>query len=255
MILSKQRNPAWNREELILALDAYVRWDGSPPNKTSNEITALSSEIGALRRSIGAEGDQSLRNVNGSYMKLMNFRRFDPRFQEQGRVGLTRGNKLEEVVWREFHADPARLRRVADAIRASISATESQITNPARDMIAEDLAPMPSGRREYVREIFLRNRRHVAELKELYGGRCQVSGKVVLDGIAGDITEVHHIEWLTRGGADVPGNMVVISPDIHAAIHASDAIFDWSDLAFVVNGVRLPLTFNQHLKRRTSENT
>jgi hypothetical protein len=31
-------------------------------------------------------------------MKLMNFRRFDPVYQAQGKTGLTRGNKLKEAV-------------------------------------------------------------------------------------------------------------------------------------------------------------
>ena len=73
----------------------------------------------------------------------------------------------------------------------------------------------------------------------------------MLDGLAGDRSpEVHHIEWLTRGGLDVEDNMVVLAPDIHAAIHATDAAFDWSDLSFVVDGHWLPLALNKHLTRR-----
>ncbi len=60
------------------------------------------------------------RNNNGVYMKLMNFRRFDPEFQKEGKVGLTSGNQLEETVWTEFANQPERLRTTADAIRARI---------------------------------------------------------------------------------------------------------------------------------------
>ena len=209
---TKRRNPAWNREELILALDAYVRWGGEPPSKSSGEIAALSAEVGGLRRSLGSGGDETLRNTNGVYMKLMNFRRFDLRFQDQGKTGLTRGNRLEENIWDEFAHDPARLSRVANDVRASLSA------DTAQEMQLEAITErMPPERREYIRELVVRNRQHVADLKRLYEGRCQVSGKLVLDGLAGDITEVHHIEWLTRGGLDVEDNMVVLAPDIHAA--------------------------------------
>lgn len=116
-----QRNPAWVREELILALEAYVRWDGNPPGKLSPGLQDLSADIGAFRRGLGTRGDAKLRNVNGVYMKLMNFRRFDPRFQSEGKVGLTRGNRLEEVVWSEFSSDRVRLERAAQEIKAGMN--------------------------------------------------------------------------------------------------------------------------------------
>lgn len=115
--------------------------------------------------------------------------------------------------------------------------------------ILEDTAP--PARREYVREITLRNSRPVRALKALYKGRCQVSGGVLMDGIAGDLTEAHHIHWLTRGGLDIEANMVIVSPTFHAAIHAVDAEFDWATLTFIVSGQRFPLMLNKHLKRQT----
>jgi hypothetical protein len=35
------------------------------------------------------------RNANATYMKLMNFRRYDPKFIAQGKSGLSKGNHLE----------------------------------------------------------------------------------------------------------------------------------------------------------------
>ncbi|WP_323572084.1 MULTISPECIES: hypothetical protein [unclassified Rhizobium] len=72
-----------------------------------------------------------------------------------------------------------------------------------------------------------------------------------MDGIAGDLTEAHHIHWLTRGGLDVEANMIIVSPTFHAAIHAVDADFDWTTLTFIVSGKRFPLMLNKHLKRQT----
>ncbi len=54
------------------------------------------------------------------WAKMMNFRRFDPAYTGAGRVGLTRGNRDEETVWREFALSPVRLREVAAAIKATI---------------------------------------------------------------------------------------------------------------------------------------
>ena len=39
----RDETPPWSRDELILALDLYVRHEGNPPGKGSAEILALSS--------------------------------------------------------------------------------------------------------------------------------------------------------------------------------------------------------------------
>ncbi len=114
---SAKRNPIWNRNELILALDLYLRHRASPPSKTSNEVADLSTLLGVLAGKRDASQAQTFRNVNGVYMKMMNFRRFDPDYTVNGKVGLVRGNKLEEVVWNEFHANPAALAGTVAAIR------------------------------------------------------------------------------------------------------------------------------------------
>jgi 5-methylcytosine-specific restriction enzyme A len=114
-----ERNPSWTRDELILALALYMRFKGNPPGKNSSEIIELSAILNRLSGSlVGSRSD--FRNPNGVYMKLMNFRRFDPVYQAQGKSGLVRGNKLEEVVWREFVFDPQRLARTAQAIWANL---------------------------------------------------------------------------------------------------------------------------------------
>jgi 5-methylcytosine-specific restriction enzyme A len=114
-----ERNPSWTRDELILALDLYVRFKGNPPGKGSAEIIGLSAILNRL--SGLARGSRSdFRNANGVYMKLMNFRRFDPVYQGQGKSGLVRGNKLEEIIWRDFAFDPQRLARAAEAIKANL---------------------------------------------------------------------------------------------------------------------------------------
>jgi hypothetical protein len=112
------------------------------------------------------------------------------------------------------------------------------------------MAAMLPERREYVRELLVRNRKHVRDLKDLYGGICQITGKQVLGGLAGDLTEVHHIKWLTHGGSDDPSNMIVISPDLHAAIHATNGKLEWhaGKPVFVIGGRSMPVAVNRHLE-------
>ena len=119
------RNPSWTRDELILALDLYVRFEGNPPGKGSAEILELSTILNQLWGS-KSESWVDFRNPNGVYMKLMNFRRFDPVYQAQGKSGLVRGNKLEEAVWGDFASDPERLARTAEAIKANLEVSADE---------------------------------------------------------------------------------------------------------------------------------
>jgi predicted HNH restriction endonuclease len=118
------QNDDWIRDELILALDLYLRHRASPPSKTSAEIVELSALLIRLGEILDAQRNSTYRNPNGVYMKIMNFRRVDPEYIATGKVGLGRGSKQEEVVWNEFASEPGRLREVAAAIRASIQSQQ-----------------------------------------------------------------------------------------------------------------------------------
>ena len=102
------RNPDWTRDELVLALELYLRNPRSPPGKASKEVAELSATLRLLGERLGWVRDDKFRNVNGVYMKMMNFRRFDADVIASGRVGLTRGNSDDGAVYREFASDPAR---------------------------------------------------------------------------------------------------------------------------------------------------
>lgn len=74
-----------------------------------------------LGRYLGIATEDRFRNVNGVYMKLMNFRRFDPVFTEAGKRGLARGGQAEEEVWDTFSSDPERCHAVAQTIRQALA--------------------------------------------------------------------------------------------------------------------------------------
>lgn len=116
----ERRNPSWSREELILALELYLEHSGNPPGKESRPVAELSALLNQLGERLGRREQGTFRNPNGVYMKLMNFRRLDPAYLETGRSGLSRGGRLEEVVWREFADDQDGLHRVASAIRGEL---------------------------------------------------------------------------------------------------------------------------------------
>jgi len=114
--ITKHRNPDWTRDEIILALDLYFRVDYNRVAKDDPAILALSDLLNRLPIHSDRPNTAKFRNPNGVYMKLGNLRRFDPTYNG---VGLKSGNKLEEDVWRDFGDDRAKLKLVADALRAA----------------------------------------------------------------------------------------------------------------------------------------
>jgi 5-methylcytosine-specific restriction protein A len=123
-------NPAWSRDELILGLRVYVRTDGNPP-RNSLEIAQLCDLLNKVHGGPPVGGFTTLRNRNGIYMKVMNFRRFDQKYLALGKTGLSRGNRLEREVWDDFHDSPECLHETANAI-------EDVFTNGAAEVLADD---------------------------------------------------------------------------------------------------------------------
>lgn len=80
MVEKEKRNPNWTRDELVLALDFYLQHRHRTPDKSSEQIAQLSADINRLAQRLGMTASSTLRNVNGVYMKLMNFRSHDPAF-------------------------------------------------------------------------------------------------------------------------------------------------------------------------------
>ena len=62
-----------------------------------------------------------------------------------------------------------------------------------------------------------------------------------------DLTEAHHLHWLSRGGEDIAENLVLLCPNHHRAVHSCDAPFDYADLAFVFPSHRERLKLNAHI--------
>lgn len=111
-------NPDWVRDELIVALDFYLQHRESPPGKETAALSKLSRQLNALGKQLFLPDmrENTFRNTNGVYMKLMNFRRLDPRYSATGKVGLLRGSKADAEVWHEFADEPEHCAAVARAI-------------------------------------------------------------------------------------------------------------------------------------------
>lgn len=118
---SKKRNPTWSRDELILALDLYFDCYPSIPSPSNSKIIELSNILNNLNIQIQAS-KINLRTPDSIIMKLSNFLRLDQRYVGKG---LSKGSKLENIVWENFSKKPSELKKVASHIKTLIFSKES----------------------------------------------------------------------------------------------------------------------------------
>ena len=102
--------------------------------KGSHEVRELSQLLLRLHTKLGTRAAATLRNEDGVYMKLGNFKRHDPEFTSAGKKGLSRGSKGEEAVWNEFSSNLPLLRDTAASIRAAMMS----------DVVLADVAEDPT---------------------------------------------------------------------------------------------------------------
>ena len=79
-------------------------------------------------------------------------------------------------------------------------------------------------RRSITANVFARSAEVVKATKKRAGGICQYCGKPApfTDQKGEPYLEVHHIEWLSRGGEDSTSNTVALCPNCHSRMHILD---------------------------------
>lgn len=225
------RNPPWSRDELILALDLYLRHRASPLAKESADVKSLSALLNAAGKALGIVDKTTFRNVNGVYMKMMNFRRFDPEYTNSGKVGLTAGNKDEQVVWNRYAHDPAHLSAVVAAITAAIHLGAATGVLAGQD--GANVAEAEEGRlltrlhRYRERNRGLIDKCKVAALKKHGRLFCEACGFDFSKryGAAGEgLIDIHHtkpVHTLTDGDKTSISDLVLLCSNCHRVVHAS----------------------------------
>src|SRR5262249_48443441 len=127
----------WTREEVILAMDFYVRigaFAGGPiPGRESTEISQLSDLLRELSAYPPERQGEKYRNPDGVYLKLMNLRAI----QSEGAHGMNAYSRLDAAVWREYVDDLPRLHDEAAAIRARLQ--EGAIKPATAQTVVEDV--------------------------------------------------------------------------------------------------------------------
>lgn len=217
-----RHNPTWSRDELILALNLYMRHRPSFPDDKHPEVIALSQLLNELATT--ATGNASFRNPNGVAMKLMNFRRLDP--DQQGR-GLAGGGKQEEEVWAVFAGDAPRLSSTAAAIAAAIKAPDDDDagTNAEEGEEAEEGQILTRQHRVRERNRGIVERRKAKALREhgrLHCEACDFDFSISYGERGGGFIECHHtrpVSTLRPGEKTKLEELALLCANCHRMIH------------------------------------
>ena len=115
------RNPNWAEEELILALDLYLRLGQVGPDHL--EVIEVSRILNRLEIHPDRPDRADFRNLNGVAMKIANFAAIDPNHPG---LGMRRGGKLDAEVWDRYASDRGALAAAVAAVREgqALSAVE-----------------------------------------------------------------------------------------------------------------------------------
>lgn len=159
---------------------------------------------------------------------------------------VTAGDAALLDAWVRDLADEPRARAVADEglLERALARDDAAMADVLRAHRGA-----AEGARQRLSTALPRNRALVQELRARYVGRCQLCAFDPEVVYGAGVCEAHHITYLSRGGDDAIENMVLLCPNHHEVIHATQAVFDFGDLRYVFpRDRREPLVLNSHLK-------
>jgi 5-methylcytosine-specific restriction enzyme A len=214
------RNPPWARDEIILALDLYLRRRPSIPGSDDPEVIELSNFLNRLPIHTVRPDLERFRNPNGVALKLANF----TAIAHPG-TGMAAGSRLDRAVWEELARDPAEVARLASAIRAAAAADDiPPVPEPDEEEIEGD-----EGRLLYRRHRVLERdprivKQRKAQAKAAGKLRCEVCTfdfAAVYGSRGEDFIEAHHIVPIAEAGIRKvrSGDLALVCSNCHSMLH------------------------------------
>lgn len=237
-------NPTWTRDELILALDLYIREPSARGNKTHPQIFALSKLLNELPIHPRNTAQAKFRNPNGVSMTLNTFIRYD---RSHEGVGL-RGAKLAQDVWNDFAEYPEKLAAVADAIKTNYIGIAT-VDNPTEegDEEAEEGRLLTRLHRIRERNVDLINKKKRRILREKGALLCEVCGFDfrAIYGLLGDgFAECHHekpLSTLRPGEKTKLSDLRILCANCHRMVHRSRPWLAVEDLRALIRTIQIPI--------------
>jgi 5-methylcytosine-specific restriction endonuclease McrA len=250
----------WPYEKLRVLIDAFTKgefvvepWRCQAHRQISLGKRAYLFKQGALPRGIFGiaevvgppEEHDDAEPGEGRYMVPL---RFEILFDPTKRLLMTEEELLRLPAPRHrWRTQASGIRLEPEVARAIDAKAAKQGLGRFKDYENGDGIASPQ-KRERLIEVYDRNQTLAKELKHLYGGECQICGSAPFNGAFGDVSEAHHIQWLSRGGQNTLDNVILLCPNHHAAMHSADPEFDRDKLEFRFGSKAVPVRLNRHLK-------
>ena len=188
----KEERRLWTRDELILALNLYLKLPFGKLHSGTPEIIYLAKIIGRTPGSIA--------------MRLNNFASVDPYHQQRGIGGLPGGKKQVEPIWNEFINNKDELLFESERILAEKEKIEIE------DKFAEVLKGTEHLKEEYkLREVKTRVNQNVFRqiVMANYDNKCAITGIDIPDLLVAS----HIIPWSKNEKERLnPENGICLSP-------------------------------------------
>jgi 5-methylcytosine-specific restriction protein A len=214
----------WTREELLLALDLYLRTRPRPPRERNPEVIELSEVLRALPIHPVEGREPQFRSPRSVYSKMGNFQRADP---ESDWKGLSHGANLDEVIWNEYAHKPELVAELAAAIRAGVALPRAEVVaaQESDEAEAEEGGVVLAQHRRRERKPGLAKKKREAFRKQhgrLYCEACGLEFRQRYgDDIGEGVSDVHHLVPLAVAGPSITrlSNLVLLCANCHRAVH------------------------------------
>jgi 5-methylcytosine-specific restriction protein A len=232
------RNPAWVRDEIILALDLYFRHNPSTINGGHPDVI----ELGNLLRQLPIHNSHitgpDFRNPNGVYMKMGNFLSLDPSYPGKGLAAVS---KLDREVWNEFAHDRLRLEATANAIRNNYQLIDTPVS---RDEVEDE--EFAEGRvltrlhrlRERNKSLVKKKKERVLKEKgKLLCEICDFDFAVTYGKLGAGFAECHHtkpLSTLQPNDTTKLSDLAIVCANCHRMLHQRKILVSIQELRKLV---------------------
>ncbi len=216
------RNPPWARDELILALDLYLRHRPHIPDPADPEIVQLSELLNQLPIHTVRPDTERFRNPNGVAMKLANFQALDPSYPG---AGLADGGRGDRETWDRYYQSPDELHVLANALRLAAANRTAPATPEEDEAEAEEGRIAFRLHRNRERNSNLGRKKKQDVLRRTGRLACEVCGfdfAITYGSLGTGFIEAHHVVPLSESTGPIKvktSDLALVCSNCHRMLH------------------------------------
>lgn len=227
------RNPPWEYDEIILALDLYLR-----ERRVLEEYDPAVVELSRILNEIPLHpqrGHGNFRSQDAVVLKLANLRAHDPATPSSG---MSSGGKRTAEIWDRFSNDPDEVRRLADSIRnVGPSLTRESFPEEVGSLEGKLLVRRHRQRERDPKLSRRRRDQFLAEHGRLFCEICDFEPTAAYGSLGEAAIECHHVRPLSSGGQRLTRteDLVLLCANCHRVAHSPGRWLDLTELRQLLN--------------------